>query len=236
LQQEFEAAGVEIPEEIERLSATVMLSTHVKQVSLSRQFSVDEVTDMAKAAAAKFGNILSFETRYWPCTAAAHWRWSWHGLASSGEGNEAKAKRACQQKVYQHHLDMEILEAEFQWAAGTMWLCDHFTGERHSTLERCSLVRRSYICIILAKPFIPTLGSLRLEKTSQTPIAQSSSSASSFASALRTSCQQYLSACLGHPTTSLISLVLAQQGARLLESIRLQALHPSDRPFLKIRD
>lgn len=29
------------------------------------------------------------------------------------EGNEAKAKRACQQKVYQHHLDMEILEAEF---------------------------------------------------------------------------------------------------------------------------
>jgi cell fate regulator YaaT (PSP1 superfamily) len=31
------------------------------------------------------------------------------------EGNEAKAKRACQQKVYQQHLDMEILEAEFQW-------------------------------------------------------------------------------------------------------------------------
>ncbi|OQO06564.1 hypothetical protein B0A48_08347 [Cryoendolithus antarcticus] len=31
------------------------------------------------------------------------------------EGNEAKAKRACQQKVFQHGLDMEILEAEFQW-------------------------------------------------------------------------------------------------------------------------
>lgn len=31
------------------------------------------------------------------------------------EGNEAKAKRACQQKVIQHHLDMEILDAEFQW-------------------------------------------------------------------------------------------------------------------------
>lgn len=31
------------------------------------------------------------------------------------EGNEAKAKRCCQQKVFQHHLDMEILEAEFQW-------------------------------------------------------------------------------------------------------------------------
>ena len=26
-----------------------------------------------------------------------------------------EAKRACQQKVYQHHLDMEILEAGFQW-------------------------------------------------------------------------------------------------------------------------
>jgi hypothetical protein len=71
LQQEFEAAGIEIPGEIERLSATVMLSTHVKQVSLSRQFSVDEVTDMAKAAAAKFGKILSFETRYWPCTSSS---------------------------------------------------------------------------------------------------------------------------------------------------------------------
>lgn len=31
------------------------------------------------------------------------------------EGNEAKAKRTCQTKVIQHHLDMEILEAEFQW-------------------------------------------------------------------------------------------------------------------------
>lgn len=31
------------------------------------------------------------------------------------EGNEAKAKRCCQQKVFQHHLDMEILESEFQW-------------------------------------------------------------------------------------------------------------------------
>lgn len=31
------------------------------------------------------------------------------------EGNEAKAKRACQQKVYRHYLDMEILETEFEW-------------------------------------------------------------------------------------------------------------------------
>jgi hypothetical protein len=70
------------------------------------------------------------------------------------EGNEAKAKRACQQKVYQHHLDMEILEAEFQWAAGTMWVRDHFTGERHSTLERCSPARRSCICIAPIKPTV----------------------------------------------------------------------------------
>jgi len=31
------------------------------------------------------------------------------------EGNEAKAKRVCQQKVMEHRLNMEILEAEFQW-------------------------------------------------------------------------------------------------------------------------
>ncbi|TKA61955.1 hypothetical protein B0A49_13319, partial [Cryomyces minteri] len=30
------------------------------------------------------------------------------------EGNEAKAKRVCQQKVVEHHLNMEILDAEFQ--------------------------------------------------------------------------------------------------------------------------
>ena len=30
------------------------------------------------------------------------------------EGNEAKAKRVCQQKVTEHRLNMEILEAEFQ--------------------------------------------------------------------------------------------------------------------------
>ena len=29
------------------------------------------------------------------------------------EGNEAKAKRMCQQKVTKHHLNMEILDAEF---------------------------------------------------------------------------------------------------------------------------
>lgn len=33
------------------------------------------------------------------------------------EGNEAKAKRVCQQKVVEHRLNMEILEAEFQ-----MWV------------------------------------------------------------------------------------------------------------------
>ena len=30
------------------------------------------------------------------------------------EGNEAKAKRVCQQKVIEHRLNMEILDAEFQ--------------------------------------------------------------------------------------------------------------------------
>ncbi len=30
------------------------------------------------------------------------------------EGNEAKAKRNCQQKVIEHRLNMEILDAEFQ--------------------------------------------------------------------------------------------------------------------------
>jgi cell fate regulator YaaT (PSP1 superfamily) len=30
------------------------------------------------------------------------------------EGNEAKAKRMCQTKVVEHHLNMEILDAEFQ--------------------------------------------------------------------------------------------------------------------------
>ena len=37
------------------------------------------------------------------------------------EGNEAKAKRMCQQKVLEHHLNMEILDAEFQ-----MWVTYHF--------------------------------------------------------------------------------------------------------------
>lgn len=31
------------------------------------------------------------------------------------EGNEAKAKRTCQQRVAHLHLDMEILDAEWQW-------------------------------------------------------------------------------------------------------------------------
>ena len=36
-------------------------------------------------------------------------------MLSEKEGNEAKAKRACQQKVAHLQLDMEILDAEFQW-------------------------------------------------------------------------------------------------------------------------
>ncbi|GAB7337902.1 hypothetical protein MBLNU457_4291t2 [Dothideomycetes sp. NU457] len=39
-----------------------------------------------------------------------------HEVASlrDKEGNEAKAKRICQQKVHEHKLDMEVLDAEFQ--------------------------------------------------------------------------------------------------------------------------
>ncbi len=36
-------------------------------------------------------------------------------MLSEKEGNEAKAKRTCQQKVAHLHLDMEILDAEWQW-------------------------------------------------------------------------------------------------------------------------
>jgi hypothetical protein len=36
-------------------------------------------------------------------------------MLAEKEGNEAKAKRTCQQKVAGLHLDMEILDAEWQW-------------------------------------------------------------------------------------------------------------------------
>lgn len=36
-------------------------------------------------------------------------------MLTEKEGNEAKAKRACQTKVLNLHLDMEILDAEWQW-------------------------------------------------------------------------------------------------------------------------
>jgi hypothetical protein len=36
-------------------------------------------------------------------------------MLSEKEGNEAKAKRLCQQKVINMRLDMEILDAEWQW-------------------------------------------------------------------------------------------------------------------------
>jgi len=63
-QQEFEAAGIEVPEGIERFSATVMLSAAVKDSSANLNLSLNTVTGMAKTAAAKFGKILSFKTRY----------------------------------------------------------------------------------------------------------------------------------------------------------------------------
>jgi len=51
------------------------------------------------------------------------------------EGNEAKAKRACQQKVYQLHLDTEILEAEFQWSVGCS--LTHAAVSQSSVGSRC---------------------------------------------------------------------------------------------------
>ena len=44
------------------------------------------------------------------------------------EANEAKAKRVCQQKVAEQHLNMEILDAEFQ-----MWVCSKPFADRTMT-------------------------------------------------------------------------------------------------------
>ena len=63
-QQEFEAAGIEIPGEIQSLSAKVILSASVKEASCSRQFNLKTVSDMAKTAAAEFGKISSFKNRF----------------------------------------------------------------------------------------------------------------------------------------------------------------------------
>jgi hypothetical protein len=63
-QQEFQAANIEIPDEIDRLSGKVILSATVKDRSLHRSFSLNAVTDMAKTSAARFGKMLSFKTRY----------------------------------------------------------------------------------------------------------------------------------------------------------------------------
>jgi hypothetical protein len=41
-----------------------MPSATVKHNSLSRHFNLEDGTEMAKTAAAKFGRILSFKTRY----------------------------------------------------------------------------------------------------------------------------------------------------------------------------
>ena len=41
------------------------------------------------------------------------------------EGNEAKAKRTCQQKVAHLHLQMEILDAEWQWYVTGYSSCSH---------------------------------------------------------------------------------------------------------------
>jgi len=64
-QLDFEAAGVEIPEEIDRFSSKVVLSVNVKASSRNRHFGMQAFEDMAKTAAAKFGKILSFQVRPW---------------------------------------------------------------------------------------------------------------------------------------------------------------------------
>ena len=140
------------------------------------------------------------------------------------EGNEAKAKRACQQKVYQHHLDMEILEAEFQWAAGTMWVCDHFTGERHSTTERCPPARRSRIHIAPIKPTPSHFDNSPCLKTdrqgrhkinSSACSAQRPSPATDLASIRQGGFNISTKTPLHHSTPSLDSVTLAKQHASL---------------------
>ena len=53
------------------------------------------------------------------------------------EGNEAKAKRACQGKVILLHLDMEILDAEWQWYVA---MCNE---NRHIELTSLAGISRS---------------------------------------------------------------------------------------------
>jgi hypothetical protein len=63
-QQEFEAANIDIPDEIDRLSAKVILSARIKEATRHKQFDFDTLAGMARTAAAKFGMILSFKTRF----------------------------------------------------------------------------------------------------------------------------------------------------------------------------
>jgi hypothetical protein len=67
------------------------------------------------------------------------------------EGNEARAKRACQQKVYQHHLDMEILEAEFQWSLGCSFT--HAVVSQSPVGSRCR-VWQKLICYCFADHYV----------------------------------------------------------------------------------
>lgn len=77
-QQEFEAAEIEIPDEIDRFSGDVILTVTVKETSLDALLGPKAITDMAKTAAAKFGKILSFKLLYhnggrgWTPTAARY--------------------------------------------------------------------------------------------------------------------------------------------------------------------
>lgn len=61
-------------------------------------------------------------------------------MLAEKEGNEAKAKRTCQQKVAHLHLQMEILDAEWQWLViepGQNLLLPSFTDQfRHAGISR----------------------------------------------------------------------------------------------------
>ena len=56
------------------------------------------------------------------------------------EANEAKAKRVCQQKVVEHRLNMEILDAEFQMSGLIFSTSGKFTDEIFQGLEEVDIL------------------------------------------------------------------------------------------------
>jgi hypothetical protein len=96
------------------------------------------------------------------------WTWRSLRLSSSGTSNPFPCNifsfhytdshpRDWQKLVFyyyaDHYVNFKDLVNDLYRGVGTMWVRDHFTGERHSTSERCSPARRSCICIIPIEPF-----------------------------------------------------------------------------------